>query len=153
MQLQLVEDWDVLEDGYDLRRQSHGEAFEFPAALILVIHVYTMNRDTFNAATKARETPNQIPLNLDVASVLMKIIVGRLRSYTTSIAEDVVLLRDSDLDERRRMAIEVRLGEKEILAAALDYVGARIEALSRKNLAVSSNKESTTEIVTKKRRQ
>lgn len=33
------------------------------------------------------------------------------------------------------MAIEVRLGEKEILATALDFVGAKIEALSLKDLA------------------
>lgn len=152
MQFQLAEDWDVLEDGYDLQRLSHGEVFEFPVALILVIHAFTMNRDTFNAVTRAGEIPNQMPVNLDVGLVLMKIIVGRLKSYSTSIAEDVVLLRDSDLDGRHRMAIEVRLGEKEILAAALDCVKARIEALSQKDLAVSSNQESTRETVTKKKR-
>lgn len=121
-------------------------------ALILVIHAFTMNQDTFNAVTKAGEIPNQMPVNLDVCLVLMKIIVGRLKSYSTSIAEDVVLLRDSDLDGRHRMAIEVRLGEKEILAAALDCVKARIEVLSQKDLAVSSNQESTRETVTKKKR-
>lgn len=73
----------------------------FPAALTLVIHAYAMNRDTFNAATKAGEIPNDMPLNRDVALVLMKIIVGRLESYSTSTAEDVVLIRDSELDRRR----------------------------------------------------
>ena len=149
MQLQLVEDWDILEDGYDLHRQSDCEVFKFPVALILMIHAYTMKWDTFNAATNASEIPNEMPLNRDVALVLMKIIVGRLKSYNTSIAEDVVLLRDSELDG---MAIEVRLGEKEILAAALDCVRARIEALSREDLAASSDQESTKGNYAKKRR-
>lgn len=131
MQLQLVQDWDLLEDGYDLRRQLHGEVFEFPAALILVIHAFSKNPVTFNAAS---EIPNKTPLNRDVALVLMKIIVRRLKSYSTSIAEDVEILRGSVLDGRRRMAIDVRLGEKEILAAALIYVQATIEALSQKGL-------------------
>lgn len=117
-----------------------------------MIHAYTINKDTFNAAIKAGEIPNEMPFNRDVALVLMKIIVGRLKSYSTSIAEDVVLLRDSRLDERRRMAIEVRLGEKEILAAAQNYVGARIESLSRKDLAVSSNQVCTKGVTTKERR-
>ena len=102
-----------------------------------------MNYDTFNAAAKASEIPNEMPLNRDIALVLTKIIVGRLKSYNTSIEEDVVLLRDSELDDRHRMAIEVRLGEKEILAAALDCVRARIEVLSQEDLAASSNQEST----------
>lgn len=152
MQLQLVEDWDILEDGYDLHRQSHCEVFKLPAALILLIHAYTMNWDTFNAATKASEIPNEMPLNRDVALVLMKIIVGRFKSYNTSVAEDVVLLRDSELDDRHRMAIEVRLGEKEILAAALDCVRARVEALSQQDLAASSNQESTKGNYANKRR-
>ena len=152
MQLQLVQDWDLLEDGYDLRRQLYGEVFEFPAALILVIHAYSKNLVTFNAAIKASEIPNKTPLNRDVALVLMKIIVRRLKLYSTSIAEDVEILRGSVLDGRRRMAIEVRLGEKEILAAALIYVQARIEALSLKGLAVSLNQESTARIATEKRR-
>lgn len=111
-----------------------------------------MNGDTLNAAKKTGEISDKMQLNRNVALVLMKIIVWRLKSYSTSIAEDVVLLSDSELDGRRRMAIEVRLGEKEILAAALDSVRARIEALNQKDLAVTSNQEPTKGITTKKKR-
>ncbi|MCJ1468982.1 hypothetical protein MMC07_007613 [Pseudocyphellaria aurata] len=152
VELQLVKDWDVLEVGYDLRRQSHREIFEFPTALVLVIHAYTMNGDAFNAAAMAGDVPDKMQLSRNVASVLTKIIVSRFKSYSTSIAQDMVLLSNSELDGRRRMAIEVRLGEKEILAVALDSARARIEALNQKDLAVTSDQESTQETTAKKKR-
>lgn len=115
-----------------------------------MIHAYTMNQDAVKAATKAGEPADEQPFNLDVALVLKKIITQRLNQYSTSIAEDTVLLRNSALQGRQRMAIEVRLGEKEILAAALDCVGKRIEA---SNQAISPNRKSTKEsTIFKKRR-
>ena len=45
------------------------------------------------------------------------------------MAEDATLLEDADVQRRRRMAIEVRLGEKEILAKAADEVDKRIAKL------------------------
>lgn len=42
----------------------------------------------------------------------------RLKAYRTTLAEDVALLEDLTVQGRRRMAIQVRLGEKEILSMA-----------------------------------
>lgn len=130
----MIKHWNVFDDGYDLRRQLPGEKFEFDANLLLVIHAYTIDRDTMKAVKRTGKPLDEELFNLDVASALKRIMMQRLNEYNTSIAEDIVLLRDSALRGRRRMAIEVRLGEKEILATALDCVGKRIEALNQEIL-------------------
>ena len=55
---------------------------------------------------------------MPLALVLRKIISSRQSAYKTTIAEDAALLADSTVQGRQRLAIEVRLGEKEILALA-----------------------------------
>ena len=50
--------------------------------------------------------------------VLNEIISHKQRAYQTTMEEDIALLNESTVLGRRRMAIEVRLGEKEILAMA-----------------------------------
>lgn len=74
------------------------------------------------------DPPEQSPtsLRMPLALVLRKVISLRQSAYRTTIAEDAILLEDGDLQGRRRMAIEVRLGEKEILAKAADEVEQRI---------------------------
>ncbi len=81
------------------------------------------------AAGEAAEPPSP-RLNLAAAQVLKKIIVRRRHDYSTSIAEDASLLQDSEVQGRRRMAIEIRLGEKEILAAALEAVEEKMRSLN-----------------------
>ena len=65
-----------------------------------------------------------------VASVLGQAIRSRQNDYATSIAEDNVLLQDTGVQSRRRMAVKVRLGEKEILAAALASIDKKIASLT-----------------------
>jgi SET domain-containing protein 6 len=46
----------------------------------------------------------------------------KLAQYSTSIEEDAKLLVKGGLDKRRRMALEVRLGEKRLLQEAIALV-------------------------------
>ena len=62
--------------------------------------------------------------------VLREIIATRQQAYETTIAEDHGLLEDVTIQGRRRMAIEVRLGEKEILAMAAEEINNRSPALN-----------------------
>ena len=91
-----------------------------------------MNPETLKAAYVAGEAtePPAPPFTLEMALVLKTIIVRRRHQYSTSIAEDAVLLQDRSLQGRRRMAIEVRLGEKEILASALEAVEEKMRIFS-----------------------
>ena len=74
-------------------------------------------------------------LNLITALVLKQIILRRRNEYSTSLAEDSVLLQDNAVQGRRRMAIEVRLGEKEILASALQAIGEKLRSPDMGSLA------------------
>lgn len=112
-----------------------------------------MDRDSFKVAKSAGKVLNQLWLNLEMASTLKKIIIWHMNTYQTSLAEDAVLLQSSELQRRARMAIEIRLGEKEILAAALHHVEKRLAALGQPLTLSSHNKEIPEQgSATKKRR-
>lgn len=119
-----------MQDGYDLTRSTANQAFEFDRALVLTITALLLNSEEF---TEALEDPTeqQPPpsLRMPLALVLRRIISSRQSAYRTTTAEDATLLEDADVQRRRRMAIEVRLGEKEILAEAAGEVEKRIAKL------------------------
>lgn len=54
--------------------------------------------------------------------VLTSVLLERQSQYTTTISQDERLLDDDEIKGRYRMAIEVRLGEKSIIAEALAYL-------------------------------
>lgn len=112
----------MYEDGYDLHRPQANQGFEFDPALRLVIHACVIGEEAFKEEVRVKEAPEEVLFDLDTALVLKKILIQRRDLYGTSIAEDVVLLQNESIKGRTRMAVEVRLGEKEILAAALDSV-------------------------------
>ena len=94
--------------------------------MLLTISALLFGIDEFE---QAMETPPERPplsildtLNL----VLKKIIISRQRAYKTTMTEDYDQLRDATVQGRHRMAIEVRLGEKEILASATKEIEKRL---------------------------
>ena len=104
-------------------------AFEFDRALILTITALLIGSKDFQ---KALEEPSEQPLpnpGMPLCLVLRDIILSRKSAYKTTIAEDAALLENAEVQGRRRMAIEVRLGEKEILAMAADEVEKKIDKL------------------------
>lgn len=109
--------------------------------LMLLVYTFVMDRDSFRSAKSAGKVPNDLRLNLDMALALKKIIIWHMNTYQTSLAEDAVLLQYSALERRVRMAVEIRLGEKEILATALQYVEKRLVALNPPLSLSSQSKE------------
>lgn len=65
-----------------------------------------------------------------VNGVLTQVLTDKRSDYLTSIKEDRALLQKSDLANRHRMAVEVRLGEKILLEEALAMLKAHIDATS-----------------------
>ena len=95
-----------------------------------MVDIFTMDNETFKKAAMAEGAEPPSPrFTLEMALVLQKAIIKRRDVYSTSIAEDSDLLQNAALQGRRRMAIEVRLGEKEILACALEVVEENIRIL------------------------
>ena len=88
-----------------------------------------MDANSFKALMIADKPPKP-QVNRAVISVLGKAIRNRRNDYATSIAEDNVLLQDPEIQGRRRMAVDVRLGEKQILGAALAFVDRKIASLT-----------------------
>jgi len=78
---------------------------------------------------------NVIPhLSIDSNSqwrIIKRALSSRLAEYPTSIAEDEQLLKAAT--GRRRMAIEVRLGEKHLIRKAQTLVDNKIDELSNGN--------------------
>ena len=103
-----------------------GMPFEFDRALVLTVTALLSEDEDFKEAME--EPPGRPPSHLrrPLALVLRKIISSRQSAYKTTIAEDAALLGDATVQGRQRMAIEVRLGEKEILALASEEIEKRI---------------------------
>ena len=53
------------------------------------------------------------------STAVIQALTTKFGQYPTSVQEDQALLKNGDLSKRYRMAIEVRLGEKELLKEAI----------------------------------
>ena len=116
----------IVEDGYDLSLPDDpGQLPSLPSKLAQLL-LY-LQRDL-----KALEQMNRLELDgIDLRSFsditssmafLKTMLRKRLNQYSTTIAQDQAGLSDVFLTPRKRMAIEVRLGEKEVLAVWLQGI-------------------------------
>jgi hypothetical protein len=64
--------------------------------------------------------PATIPNGLGM-KLLYRMLKARQRDYPTSLAQDTNILQSGTLPTRLRQAVEIRRGEKEIIARVLDY--------------------------------
>ena len=131
-QSQLAQDLNLWDDAFDISREAGDENLPnegFDSAMLQLIHIFTANQRELREIKFSKEVP--IPsINILVAKVLSKALADRQSEYITSIAEDTELLKNSKADRRHQMAIEVRLGEKLIIANALSYLNRKRESLS-----------------------
>lgn len=129
--LQLAARWGALEDAYDLTHTSGTARFELDEDMLLTIEALLLDTDSHKRITSvAKLCERRLPtMSMNLCLVLKDIIKRRLDTYATPIAQDVNILQNMTLQKRHRMAIEVRLGEKEILAAAADEIDQSITAI------------------------
>ena len=122
-----------MQDGYDLSRPPEDKPFEFDQSLILTLTALLLDTDAAKQAAARAGTPNQPPrfLLTTLGLVLKEIISHRQKAYKTTLAEDTARLEDFAVQGRRRMAIEVRRGEKEILAMAALQVDETLADIGR----------------------
>ena len=99
-----------------------------------------MDPTTLQDEIELKEVPEEPRLTYKMGLGLKEIFLERLRSYKTTMAEDAKLLQDSKRSRRLQMAIEVRLGEKEIIAAALDGLQRQMNDLLNENGSEADNK-------------
>jgi len=120
------------EETFDITRQAGNKNLPndgFDPALLQVMYILTANDVEFKNMKAARQ-PRSPMITFTIARVLSKALLNRQDEYNTTIAQDNILLQNPEIQGRHRIAIEVRLGEKEIIAATSQYLGQKTTALS-----------------------
>ena len=116
-------DGEIFEDAYDIANTSASSG-HFPLPLVYTIWLLVAHEAE---AKVLKASPSAEPrFNIKVAWVLQKLLTDREKEYATSIEEDEGIMQQPALSTRRRMAVEVRLGEKMILREGQEYLD-RIE--------------------------
>lgn len=101
-----------------------------PAALTSLIRLLLLTQEEWEK-TREKGRPPKAKFDLQVSSLLRRIFEMRLTSYQSPDLEvDAKLLTSQSLTLNKRHAIVVRLGEKQILAGALETLRLMDAALS-----------------------
>ncbi|KAI9721445.1 MAG: hypothetical protein M1812_002207 [Candelaria pacifica] len=106
-----------LEDGYDIARAIVPSSM-FQPDLVALVSTLLLSPAGF-LKMRANRQPTRARLTTEAAKVLQDLVLKRQADYSTSIDEDESLLQDPSIERRKRFAIQVRIGEKEILGQAL----------------------------------
>ncbi|KAF3925537.1 hypothetical protein ABW21_db0201015 [Orbilia brochopaga] len=117
----LVEE-DLLEDSYDIEADG-----SIPSEILVVIQAFMADDMTFQTYIDQERFP-KAKKDGKTRDVVLEIVQKRRELYRTTSEEDVALLRGGEtLTRRKQMAVEVRLGEKEILRKMEDVVGGWVD--------------------------
>ncbi|KAL1980304.1 hypothetical protein VTN96DRAFT_4362 [Rasamsonia emersonii] len=135
--LKLLEDLEILEDGYCIPRPSSEEPLAdlLPDELLALLKTLTLTPDQLKQLKSKNKAPKPA-FTLPEAQLLMEVVQKRATQYSTSIEQDEeILSRFHEMEvsgplegspRRQKMAVQVRLGEKEILrqlsAMLSDYI-------------------------------
>lgn len=116
------DDPDHFEDTFDIPQDVSDSSLEFfgPEWIMMIKSLIPDDHDLVHM--QAHSVIPQPTMDSQVIEVLRDVLLGRQKDYATTIAEDVQYLKSTNLPARRRQAIEVRHGEKQILASALEYL-------------------------------
>ncbi|KAL2871300.1 ribosomal lysine N-methyltransferase [Aspergillus lucknowensis] len=124
--LQFLESLELLDDGYAIPRPSQDDSLAdiLPEELVLLLKTLTLTPEQF-AERQEKQKPPKPSLDAAETKILLNAIQLSQDRYGTSLAQDQSFLAEFDKSEtggalwghlrRRKMAIQVRLGEKEIL--------------------------------------
>ncbi|KAJ5734764.1 hypothetical protein N7533_013167 [Penicillium manginii] len=125
--LQFLDEHEVLEDGYVIPRPLNNASLEdiLPAELVVLLTTLTQTPEEF----EQRQSKNKLPkpsMDLKQATLLYKAFQTKQAQYATSLAQDTQLLQSlsspaslEGSSRRLKMALQVRMGEKEIFQAVL----------------------------------
>lgn len=100
----------ILDDAFDI-----GTNLRIPDDMLVVIDTLLQPRGQWRTAAGPRKSEA-------VGRVLREVLETRLRAYGGSVKDDETILLDHALQGRKRMAVEVRLGEKKIIVGSLAKV-------------------------------
>ncbi|KAJ5719648.1 hypothetical protein N7493_007226 [Penicillium malachiteum] len=128
--LQLLEEHDLLEDGYVIPRPAASATLQdiLPAELVVLLTTLTLSPEEFEQR-QSKNRPPKPSMDANQAGLLYKILQSKQAQYATSLTQDINLLSGllppnapealEGPARRHKMALQVRLGEKEVLRALL----------------------------------
>ena len=131
--MDLVQQLGIGKDAFELRHDNISPALNLDSELCLFIDALTMNMDTLKEEIQADQTPEDPRFTDHMGLALKEILLKRLKSYKTTVAEDVALIHSEHLSKRLNMAVQVRLGEKKLIAAAINGLDWRIRGISNQH--------------------
>ncbi|RDW83914.1 ribosomal lysine N-methyltransferase [Aspergillus mulundensis] len=126
--LQLLEELELLDDGYAILRPTPEDMLPdiIPAELIVLLQTLTLSPEQL-AHQQKKQKPPKPAFSQKEARILFDTILVSQKRYSTTIEQDQQLLARINhfealsplegSDRRRKMAIQVRLGEKEVFEA------------------------------------
>ncbi len=129
-QLELLEENDILDDGYVIPRPAANASLQdiLPAELVILLTTLSLTPEEFDQR-RSKNKPPKPAMETNQASLLCKILQTKQAQYGSSLGEDMALLANllppnapASLDgsaRRQKMALQVRVGEKEVLQAVL----------------------------------
>ncbi|KAK1225653.1 Ribosomal lysine N-methyltransferase 4 [Marasmius sp. AFHP31] len=109
-------DW-YLEEGGDDVLVVESDA-DLPQAMIMLIRLLLLPDEEWKRAIQKRKIP-KAKADAQTLEIAGSVLENRLSQYSTTIEDDEGLLTE-DLPLNKRHAVSVRLGEKRIIAAALE---------------------------------
>ena len=110
-------DQDVLDDSFDL-----DTSCSVPDEVLVLVRTLLLSPDEFKRHRDAAKLPKPV-LSEAVARALAEVLDARLKDYPTTLEYDKSLLaEDGRVQGREHAAVAVRLGEKQILAGALQNI-------------------------------
>ena len=121
-------DSDLFEESYDLPANASLGGFLFEPAFILTIKALIGDEEDMKhfRTSESVNLAADLYLNHMLTEVLREIIISRKNDYSTTIAEDEVILKTTGLSTRLRQAVEIRRMEKWILASATFFLDSLI---------------------------
>ncbi|KAJ6109885.1 hypothetical protein N7486_002120 [Penicillium sp. IBT 16267x] len=151
--LQLLDENDVLEDGYVIPKPMANAKLEdiLPAELVVLLTTLTQSPEEFEQR-RAKNKPPKPSMDVAEAGLLYKVLQAKQAHYATSLDQDMNLLSGllppnapATLEgsaRRHRMALQVRIGEKEVLHAVLSMLESLAPGASQKRSANGDGRES-----------
>ncbi|CAG7938802.1 unnamed protein product [Penicillium salamii] len=126
--LEFLAELDILDDGYVIPRPVEADTTLvdiLPAELVVMLSTLALPEEEF----KQRQSKNKAPkpaLEANQAAILVKALQTQQAQYATTLAQDIQLasslppLDPLDVSSRRaRMALQVRVGEKQVIQTIL----------------------------------
>lgn len=126
--LQLLEEHDLLDDGYVIPRPSPTDTLQdiLPMELVALLTTLCQSPEEFEQR-RSKNKPPKPAMETPQAGLLYKVLQTKQSHYATSLAHDMQLLSSltppqahtalEGSSRRLKMALQVRIGEKEVLQA------------------------------------